>query len=151
MLAIGAFALAGIAIVADPFGWLSGRTEGPRIHTIRVAYPLEHPWSLAFLPNGDMLVTERPGRLRIIRNGKLDAAWIPGVPRVVQKAQAGLMEVAIHPHFAENGFIYLTFGLSRAKRAVGRSMTAHDVPIAGSWAVINRPYRICESWRRPDR
>src|SRR5262245_14654277 len=77
LLAASAIALFSL----DPFQWLPARTESYRVRIVRVAYPLEYPWGLAFLPNGDMLVTERPGRLRIVRNGVLQEAWIPGVPR----------------------------------------------------------------------
>ena len=70
---------------------------------------LEHPWSIAFLPGGDMLVTEQPGRLRIFRDGKLLEGPVPGVPQVHYKGQGGLMDVVPHPDFAHNRFLYLTF------------------------------------------
>src|SRR5262249_13792226 len=74
---------------------------------------LRQPWALAFLPNGDMLVTELGGRLRIIRNGLLDPQPIAGVPEVNTRVwRAGLMDVAIHPRYAENKFIYLTYSKS---------------------------------------
>ena len=74
-----------------------------------VATGLANPWSLAFLPNGDMLVTERAGRLRIIRGGTLDPQSISGVPQVRVTALGGLLEVALHPKFEDNGFVYLTY------------------------------------------
>jgi glucose/arabinose dehydrogenase len=68
------------------------------------------PWALAFLPSGDILVTEKPGRLRIIRNGVLDPQPLGGMPDVSTKAvNAGLMDVAVHPRYAENRFIYFTY------------------------------------------
>ena len=70
---------------------------------------LVHPWGLAFLPSGDMLVTERPGRLRVIRNGKLEPTPISGVPEVHAVGLNGLMDVAVHPRFAETGRVYLTY------------------------------------------
>ncbi len=71
---------------------------------------LSHPWSLAFLPNGDLLVTEREGRLRIIRDGVLDPTPVAGVPEVsAAGAFTGLLEVALHPRFAENRRLYLTY------------------------------------------
>jgi glucose/arabinose dehydrogenase len=70
---------------------------------------LSHPWSLAFLPNGDMLVTERPGRLRRIRNGVVDATPIAGVPAVEAGGGGGLMEIALHPRFADNRLLYLSY------------------------------------------
>ena len=70
---------------------------------------LEHPWSLAFLPDGDMLVTERPGRLRRIgRDGRVSAP-IAGVPAVYVEGQAGLLDVALSPGFATDGLVYLAF------------------------------------------
>ena len=70
---------------------------------------LERPWSLAFLPDGDMLVTERPGRLRIVRNGVLDPAPITGVPAVYTQGLGGLMDIQLHPRFAETRLVYLSY------------------------------------------
>lgn len=70
---------------------------------------LANPWSLAFLPNGDMLITEKPGRLRIARNGTLDPEPIAGTPEVFAVQQGGLLEVAVHPEFAKNQLVYLTY------------------------------------------
>ena len=84
--------------------------EGQRIRVVVVTKDLSHPWSLAFLPNGDMLVTERSGFLRLIRDGVLDPTPIPGVPEVFTGANlAGLMDVALHPKFSDNRFVYLTY------------------------------------------
>ncbi len=70
---------------------------------------LEHPWALAFLPDGRLLVTERPGRLRIIdKSGKLSAP-LAGVPRVYATGQGGLLDVALDPDFAKNKTIYLSY------------------------------------------
>ncbi len=71
---------------------------------------LRHPWSLALLPHGDILVTELEGRLRIIRNGALDPEPIGGVPKATTQAwRAGLMDVVLHPRYADNHFVYLTY------------------------------------------
>ena len=70
---------------------------------------LEHPWGMAWLPNGDILITERPGRLRIVRNGQLDPTAIAGVPAVLATGQGGLLDIALHPNFAENRLIYFTY------------------------------------------
>ncbi|AFY71816.1 glucose sorbosone dehydrogenase [Thalassoporum mexicanum PCC 7367] len=70
---------------------------------------LEHPWGMAWLPNGEILVTERPGRLRIIRNGVLEPTPIAGVPDLLAANQGGLMDVAVHPNFATNRLVYLTY------------------------------------------
>ncbi|GJL91461.1 PQQ-dependent sugar dehydrogenase [Hyphococcus sp.] len=70
---------------------------------------LVNPWSMAFLPDGSMLVTERPGRLRIIRDGALVAAPVTGTPEVLVWNQGGLFDVLLHPGFAENGLLYLSY------------------------------------------
>ncbi|MSR36364.1 MAG: PQQ-dependent sugar dehydrogenase [Gemmatimonadetes bacterium] len=70
----------------------------------------DHPWSIAWLPSGDMLVTERPGRLRIVREGKLLQEPVAGVPKVYRdRGQGGLMEVVPHPDFATNHLLYLSY------------------------------------------
>ncbi len=76
---------------------------------VTVADELVHPWSIAFLPEGDMLVTERPGRLRIVRNGTLLPDPVPGVPAVHAEGQGGLLDVVPHPDFASNRLLYLSF------------------------------------------
>ena len=79
-----------------------------RIETVTAG--LEHPWSLAFLPDGRMLVTERVGRLRIIdKHGSLDPEPVAGVPEAFVAAQAGLMEVLPDPDFAGNRWLYLSY------------------------------------------
>ncbi len=98
-------------ILAAP-GVTSAQTFSSEQHKFRlvtIARGLTHPWSLAFLPNGDMLVTERPGRLRIIRDGKLDPTPVPGVPTVAPGGQGGLLDVALHPRFAENRLLFLSY------------------------------------------
>ena len=83
--------------------------EQPKIRVVTLTKELMHPWGLAFLPDGSMLVTERQGRLRILRNGKLDPTPISGVPEVRAVSFDGLMDVAVHPRFADNKFVYLTY------------------------------------------
>ncbi|MCE9524275.1 MAG: PQQ-dependent sugar dehydrogenase, partial [Alphaproteobacteria bacterium] len=74
-----------------------------------IAKGLDHPWSMAFLPDGSMLVTERAGRLRLIKGGALQAEPIKGVPAVHTGSQAGLFDIVLHPSFAQNGIVYLTY------------------------------------------
>jgi len=82
----------------------------PDIRVVPIASGLSHPWSLAFLPGGDMLVTERHGALRLVRDGKLLPDPIAGVPTDIKaRGFSGLMEVAIHPEFEQNRLIYLTY------------------------------------------
>ena len=86
---------------------------------VTVADSLENPWSMAFLPNGDMLVTERPGRLRIVRKGKLLPAPVEGVPKVRGGGQGGLLEVLPHPSFATNRLLYLSYAKASADTMQG--------------------------------
>ncbi len=105
------FALALIAVsVAAPA--LSERqtlrTEYQAIVLERIAGDLEHPWAIDFLPDGRMLVTERPGRLNIIdEDGNVER--VEGTPEVAAQRQGGLLEVLLHPEFNENQFVYLTY------------------------------------------
>jgi len=76
---------------------------------VPVADGFVNPWGMAFLPGGDILVTERPGRLRIVRGGKLLEKPVDGVPAVVARGQGGLLDIVLHPQFATNRFVYLSF------------------------------------------
>jgi len=80
-------------------------------HQIRliVTKGLNQPFSMAFLPDGAILITERPGRLRIVRNGVLDPNPVAGVPQVQAQGLSGLMDLALHPRFSENQWIYFTY------------------------------------------
>ena len=78
---------------------------------VTVAEALDHPWSVAWLPSGEMLVTERPGRLRILRHGKLDPDPVEGLPRVYKdQGQGGFMDVVPHPSFTTTRLLYLSYG-----------------------------------------
>jgi glucose/arabinose dehydrogenase len=86
------------------------KTEEESFRVVTVTERLEHPWGLAFLPDGRMLVTERAGRLRIVgRDGKLAPQPVGGLPKIEEYGQGGLLDVALHPRFAENGLVYLSF------------------------------------------
>ncbi len=76
---------------------------------VTVVDGLENPWAIAFLPGGEMLVTERPGRLRIVREGRLEPEPVSGLPPIEERGQGGLLDVALHPRFAENGLVYLSY------------------------------------------
>ncbi len=83
--------------------------EQAQVRLVVVTRGLSHPWGLAFLPDGDLLVTERTGQLRVIRDGVLDSVVVSGVPEVHARGLAGLMDVALHPRFADNQLVYLTY------------------------------------------
>ena len=85
-------------------------TEEHRVRVTPLTTGLQHPWGLAFLPDGRMLVTERAGRLRVIsKDFKLEAAAIEGLPTVAVFGQGGLMDVALHPKFADNKLVYISY------------------------------------------
>ena len=84
-------------------------TVGAKLRVVPVVKGLENPWSLTWLPNGDMLVTEKPGRLRVVRKGVLDPQPVTGIPQVWAIGQGGLLEVLPHPQFAQNQLLYLTY------------------------------------------
>lgn len=85
-------------------------SEAHRFRAITVADGLEHPWGLAFLPDGRLLVTEQPGRLRVIgRDGRLDPRPVAGLPEVAAVNQGDLLDIALHPDYRRNGWLYLSY------------------------------------------
>ena len=85
-------------------------SEKHRFEVVTVAQGLEHPWSLAFLPDGTLLVTERPGRLRVINEGQLRPQAVTGLPgNIAAVGQGGLLDVALHPAFASNRLLYFSY------------------------------------------
>ncbi|MFN5514447.1 MAG: PQQ-dependent sugar dehydrogenase [Cyanobacteriota bacterium] len=115
------------------------------VKTVSVVQGLEHPWGMAWLPNGDILITERPGRLRRVRNGKLDPNPIPGVSevstigaqQVFASQQGGLLDIAVHPRFQETGWLY--FSYAHGDREANRTRVARgkfDGEVLQNWEVI---------------
>ena len=98
--------------------------SGTSYRVVPVVKGLANPWSIAFLPGGDMLVTERPGRLRIVRKGTLDLQPVSGTPQVWAVGQGGLLEVLPHPQFASNQLLYLTYSKPCEKGATTALMRA---------------------------
>jgi glucose/arabinose dehydrogenase len=106
--------LAGKPLGAGPFLYDTG--EGQRIRVVVVTRDLSYPYGMTWLPDGSMLVTERMGKLRIIRNGKVDTQPVAGVPANYGTGESGLpgavhglMDVVLHPQFAQNRFVYLNY------------------------------------------
>jgi glucose/arabinose dehydrogenase len=95
-------------VVADPDGQII-KSEKQAFRVEVVARDLETPWALAFLPDGRLLITERPGRLRIVQNGKLLTDPVKGTPKVWERQDGGLLDVEVHPQYARNGWIYLAY------------------------------------------
>lgn len=107
---IGIF-LAGLALFPFASQAEEFSTDKVKVKVDIVASGLEHPWAVEVLPDGAYLVTERPGRLRIVRDGKLSDP-ITGVPEVAARGQGGLLDVALGPDFANDRTIFLTAALS---------------------------------------
>lgn len=108
--------------------------EGPGHEThpyqvVELVRGLEHPWAVAFLPDGDLLITERPGRVRLVRNGELVPEPVDGAPRVRAGGQGGLLDIALHPDFPNNRLVYLSYARSldgAATTAVARARWEGD-------------------------
>lgn len=84
--------------------------QSPPIFQVEtITEELEVPWSIEFLPDGAMLVAERPGRLRMIQDGQLDPQPIPGLPLITAVGEGGLMDIALHPQFEQNQWLYLSY------------------------------------------
>lgn len=80
-----------------------------KLRATTVVGELKNPWGMAFLPDGRIIITERRGTMRVVDNGKLVAASIDGIPKATEFGQGGLLDVALHPKYAENGWIYWTY------------------------------------------
>jgi glucose/arabinose dehydrogenase len=121
-------AAAGCAQSPDPVGLPDTSvvfdTADQQVRVVTVADGLAFPWSMAFLPDGSILVSERPGRLRIIRKGVLDPNPIAGVPEVYAVRLDGLLDIALHPQFADNGFVYLVYAKPGPPLAAGADTLA---------------------------
>jgi len=105
--------LTAVIILIPGAGVLPGNTTfKSALHDYRVvtvADGLIQPWSIAFLPDGDTLITERPGRLRVVRQGKLLPDAVEGLPKVFHSTQGGLLEVQPHPNFGSNRLLYISY------------------------------------------
>jgi len=111
------FTLTSAAAVVAPAVVRAQGIDKDRRHATRLvtlSQGLEQPWGMAFLPDGRILVTERPGRLRVFANGRLEPAPLPGVPKVAATGQGGLLDVCLHPDFARNRVLYLSYSSAGA-------------------------------------
>ena len=127
----------GAATAPPPINWPSPPIpDGPlqfetglvRPITITAVKGLNQPWSMAFLPDGAILIAERPGRLRLVRDGVLDPTPVAGLPQVQAQGLAGLMDLALHPRFADNRLVYFTYHKPQMPAPVGAAPTP---PAAG--------------------
>jgi glucose/arabinose dehydrogenase len=119
-------------------------TEQARVRVVTLTEALVQPWALAFLPGGDLLITERGGRLRLFHDGRLASADIRGLPPVDTRQQDGLMDLALHPLFAQNRTIYFTYSkrgdrgdtttLASARFDGARLTEVRDLFVADAWS-----------------
>jgi glucose/arabinose dehydrogenase len=120
------------------------QSEQGSLEVMPIAVGLEHPWALAFLPDRQgMLVTERPGNLRVVSAGGKLSAPLNGVPKVWAKAQGGLLDVALSPDFKQDRMIYLSYAEGggqgdKAGTAVGRGRLSEDLTTLNDFRVIFR-------------
>jgi len=102
-----------MVVTIGPGPWASESqvfdTQRERFRVNTLVRGLEHPWSLAFLPGGDMLITERPGRLLRVDGETRQATTVRGLPAIAAIGQGGLLDVTLHPEFASNRLIYISF------------------------------------------
>jgi len=134
--------------VAEPFTGKIIQSEKQKFGVDTITKELTNPWGIAFLPDGRILVTERAGEIRIVKDGKLQPEKIGNVPAVFANGQGGLMDIKLHPDYAANGWIYLTYSkpgeggggtvVARAKLE-GNNLTSLEelfsaLPLTGSGA-----------------
>lgn len=90
-------------------GYLAAGEKGNDFSVVTVVDGLDHPWGVAFLPDKRILVTERPGRLRLVEKGRLHPQPIYGLPKITAEGQGGLLDVVLHPDYRKNRWIYFSF------------------------------------------
>ena len=137
----------GAPTAPPPITWNSPPLpDGPMLYETGLVRPiritatkgLNQPWSMAFLPDGAILVTERPGRLRIVRNGVLDPTPVAGLPAIAAQGLAGLMDIALHPQFAQNSLVYFTYHKPTAAPAAAAAGGAPAGPAAAGTITLAR-------------
>src|SRR5215467_14219258 len=131
------------AVVQTQGQTLEFKTDTIKIRVMTMVEGLDSPWSMVFLPGGDILVTERPGRLRRITNEKLQDQPIAGLPEIQFGTHGGLLDVALHPNFEKNQLIYLTYSkggeqgvttaVARGRLEGKRLLDVKDIFVADAW------------------
>ncbi len=118
------------------------QSEKHAFRVVTLTKGLDHPWSIAFLPDGRMLVTEREGRLRIVgRDFRLDPQPVAGLPEIIASGQGGLFDVVLHPQYADNGWIYFSYNAPDKDAKAGGWGTAMA---RGKLAINANEYRMTD-------
>jgi aldose sugar dehydrogenase len=143
-----------IALVALATGCqtnpVDARVSDHEFRVVTVASGLQHPWGMAFLPGGDILVTERAGRVRMIRENQLQQTPVAGGPEVRASGQGGLLDIELHPDFANNRLVYFTYSkpgdggattaLARARFDGTRFHDLQDVFVTDAWSTAGQHF-----------
>ena len=141
---------AAIGVARQPLGdgpFVFDTAEQHKIRVVVIAKALSKPWSLAFLPDGSMLVTElQKGQLRVIRNGVVDPQPVAGVPTSAAVSLGGLMDVVLHPRFAENRLIYLTYSKPDGKGQIATALARGKWDAATSSLTETRDLFVAEPY-----
>jgi glucose/arabinose dehydrogenase len=155
------FTLTAVGIAAAPAIVRAQNVVESSKHTLRLVtlgQGLEQPWGMTFLPGGRMLITERPGRLPVFANGRLEPTPLPGVPKVTATGQGGLLDVCLHPDFAQNRMLYLSYSgegqgddrrVSRSIPRPPRSGRSSTGCVAATSSTSSRPAPTTAGRRRP--
>lgn len=115
-----------------------------RLNVEVVTKGLDHPWGMAFLPNGDLLVTERPGRLRVVRGGVLDPKPIEGLPAMYVTGIAGFTDIVLDPNFASNRLIYLSYSKAAPDTPAGTPVAEQNATLVVARAKWDGGQRITD-------
>lgn len=144
LLGLATLILAGCAwIIRVPSGPITPTGAAPAAtgwRAVTLVEGLEHPWAIAWLPSGEALITERPGRLRLLRGGLLLPEPIRGLDPVLSEGQAGLMDLSPHPRFAENRLVYLTYSAGTRElngTRLARARLSEDASTLENFEVIH--------------
>jgi glucose/arabinose dehydrogenase len=138
-----------IGVPAVPLGdgpWVFDTAEQHKIRVSVVTKGLVNPWSLLWLPDGSMLVSERPGRLRLVRDGVLDPQAIGGLPAIHAVRLSGFMDLALHPQFAQNQFLYFTYSKPRADGLLATALGRGRLDVAAHALRDVEDLFVAEPW-----
>src|SRR5947207_33969 len=121
-------------------------TERARVRVVTLTDGLNQPWALAFLPGGDMLITERVGRMRLMHDGRLASGSIGGLPAVDTRMQDGLMDLALHPRFVQNRLLYFTYSKPGER---GDTTALASAKFDGATLTDVRDLFVADAWSTP--